>query len=280
MSRDHTVTAQASLHGLPRELRLQIYQHVFALNLDCTILEAWKDEHTLAHGFRSVPELNPDARLVVPWVNLMLTCKDFAIELRSYMDEKAFLESEQNTTWSLDLEAKRGGMTLGYTTWRRIPCHPKDLRVLEASYNTKRGFQAWGDGGPHGITSGLYQTLNSVVHCGPRFDCTSLLEVPIHLAELKIKVESRDDPKKEYDGDHYMSLSDRETNPETTLYALGSIVGQIVNTGVLRGFVDMISVCSADKTLSWTPREVKGEGIPEYWNRYGFEWGEKAFSER
>lgn len=148
MSSNHIATAQASLPGLPRELRLQIYQHVFALDLDCTILEAWKDEHTQAHGFRSVPELNPNARLVVPWVNLMLTCKDFAIELQSCMSEKAFLKSEQKRTWSLDLEAKRGGMTLGHTTWRHIPCHPKQLRVLEASYNTKRGFQAWGDGGP------------------------------------------------------------------------------------------------------------------------------------
>lgn len=92
----------------------------------------------------------------------------------------------------------------------------------------------------------------------------------MHLRELRIKVESR----VVFDRGEIESLADRETNPGTTLYALGSIVGQIVNTGVLRGYVDMISVYSAEKILSWTPREVKGEGkIPDAWAGYGFEWG-------
>ncbi|CAK1364698.1 unnamed protein product [Cercospora beticola] len=277
---DTRSTSQASLLGLPRELRLEIYRHVFALDLQCTILNGWRDTHTQEHGFRSVPEVDRDADLIVPWLSIMLTCKDLACEMQSVMKEKSFSENPQTTTWSLELEGKRGGMALGHTTWQRIPCPPNQVRILQASYNTKGGFQSWGDGGPHGITSGLYQTLNFILHCGPRFDPGYRLPARMHLEELRISLESREDVTRQYDDDHYMSLSDRETNPETMLYALGSIVGQIVNTGVLRGYVDMITVCSVDndKTLSWTPREVKGDGIPEYWHRYGFEWGEKAFS--
>ncbi|KAM3416708.1 hypothetical protein BST61_g8299 [Cercospora zeina] len=271
---------RASLLGLPRELRLEIYQHIFALDLRCTILNGWRDTHTQEHGFRSVPEVNSDAEFIVPWLSMMLTCKVLASEMQSVMKEKAFLHNAETTTWSLDLEAKRGGMALGNTTWQCIPCPPNRVSILQASYNTKRGFQSWGDGGPHGITSGLYQTLNFILHCGPRFNPKYRLPSSMHLEELRISLESREDATRQYEDDHYMSLSDRETNPETMLYAMGSIVGQIVNTGVLRGYVDMITVSSVDndKTLSWMPKEVKGDGIPEYWHRYGFEWGEKAFS--
>ena len=118
--------------------------------------------------------------------------------------------------------------------------------------------------------SGLYQTLNYLVHCGPRFNPKKQLQRPMHLEELRIRVESREVSEES----EIRSLARHDTSPETTLYALGSFVGQIVNTGVLRGYVDMISVCSAEKTLSWTPREVQGEGkIPDAWAGYGFEWG-------
>ena len=124
---------QASLLGLPEELRLQIYQHVFALNLAYPVLQFWQ----------RFPKLNPDARLVVPWINLMLSCKTLAIELRSFMSEKTFLNDDNNTTWFLELEARIGGRQLGRTTWQRLPCPPEKVRILETSYNAKSGFHAW-----------------------------------------------------------------------------------------------------------------------------------------
>ncbi|KAF7194596.1 hypothetical protein HII31_04102 [Pseudocercospora fuligena] len=265
--------SDASFLGLPRELRLQVYQHVFDLDLDCIILDCWRDTHTQNHGFKSVPDLNVESKLIIPWLNLMLTCKTFAVELRAAMRENRFADTKRNVTWMLDLEATRGGMTLGTTSWQRIPCPPDQVQILEAYYNASRGFQAWGVGSPHGITSGLYQTLNHIIHCGPRFDSRHPLPKPMHIKELRVKVESRDKADRVYDDDHYMTLSDRDTDPHTTLIALGSIVGQIVRTGVLQGFVDRIRVFTADKELSWTPKDVEGEGIPEYWNRYGFDWG-------
>lgn len=126
--------------------------------------------------------------------------------------------------------------------------------------------------GPHGITSGLYQTLNHLIWCGPKFDSKHPLPRPMHLHELRIKIESRPDGGRTYDDDHFLSLSDRDTDPVTTLYALGSIVGQIVRTGVLKGYVDNIRVYTDLKELNWCPKEVEGTGIPEAWARYGFEW--------
>ncbi|EME44950.1 hypothetical protein DOTSEDRAFT_43389 [Dothistroma septosporum NZE10] len=266
---------EASLLGLPRELRLEIYQHVFSLDISHRILHQWRDTHTAEQGFKSVPDLN-EGPLSIPWLQLMLTCKTIALELRALMREPSFLEQHNNGTYTLDLEATRGGMTLGATTWRHIPCAPGQVRCLEAFYNASRGFQAWGVGGPHGITSGLYQTLNHFVHCGPRFDSAHILSIPMHLKELRVVVVERDFSGEEDDNASYR-LSERDTDPRTTLYALGSIVGQIVRTGVLKGFVDDIHLSCDGEMLQWCPNSEDGTGIPEYWNRYGFDWGMELY---
>lgn len=266
---------EASMLGLPRELRLQIYEEVFALDLDHTVLNEWKDTHSAEKGFVSIPSLTGQ-RLQIPWLNMMLTCRSIAYEIRARMLESSFLDDPKNRTYILDLEATKGGITLGATTWRRLPCAPSQCHILQVYYNASRGFQAWGDGGPHGITSGLYQNLNHLVHCGPRLDSRYLLPKPMHIKELRITIESRDVPDEEDEQAHYR-LSDRDTNPETTLYALGTIVGQIVRTGVLRGFVDRICLFCDDKRLEWYPEDSEGNGIPEYWNRYGFDWGMKLY---
>ncbi|KAK4623966.1 hypothetical protein CLAFUW4_06209 [Fulvia fulva] len=262
---------RASLLGLPRELRLQIYQHVFDIDLHHKVLLQWRDTHTAEHGFKSVPDLNHGDKLTIPWLQLMLTCRTAAVELRALMQESSFLEQHNNGTYTLDLEATRGGMTLGPTTWRHIPCAPSQVQCLEAYYNASRGFQAWGVGGPHGITSGLYQTLNHFVHCGPRFDSERMLPKPSHLKELRVIVVERE--FRGEDENPSYGLSERDTDPRTTLYALGSIVGQIVRTGVLKGFVDDIHLSCDGEVLNWSPSIEDGEGIPEYWNRYGFDWG-------
>lgn len=264
----------ASLLGLPRELRLQIYRNVFSLDLKHVVVERWRDTFTTKDGFKSVPDLNEDEKLLVPWLCLMLSCKSIAVELRSIMEETSFLEDRSNLTYDLDLEATRGGMSLGAVMLNKIPCPPDKVMFLNVHYNASRGFLAWGDGGPHGITSGLYQTLNHLLHCGPRLDSKKLLPQPMHITELRVMVESwgaTTDNGEDRDADY--RLSERHTDPETTLYALGSVVGQIVNTGVLKGFVDRIRMTSSEKVLRWLPGKEEGTGIPEYWNRYGFDWG-------
>jgi hypothetical protein len=89
----------------------------------------------------------------------------------------------------------------------------------------------------------------------------------MHVRELRIFIESGEgvDPE--------AMLAESETNPETTMYALGSIVGQIVRTGILRGHVDKIRITTGDKELSWKLQEFVGAGIPGLWDQYGFVWG-------
>lgn len=266
---------RASLLGLPRELRLQIYQHVFETDIHHTVLKQWRHTFSSEKGFISVPDFNKNEKFTMPWLNLMLTCKATALEIRAAMQEPSFLGNERNRTYVLDLEATRGGMSLGAATWRQLPCAPAQVQVLEASYNASCGLQTWGDGGPHGITSGLYQTLNHLIHCGPRFDSKKPLPEKMRLKKLHVVVESRGVSEREKENMHYMMRM--STDPQTTLYSLGSIVGQIVNTGVLRGFVDHIQLSCGDKVLNWNPAEVEGEGLPEYWNRYGFDWGMELY---
>ncbi|CAK4030206.1 Hypothetical predicted protein [Lecanosticta acicola] len=266
---------EASLLGLPRELRLQIYEEVFALDLEHAILDQWTDTHSAEKGFVSVPDLTSET-LCIPWLCLKLTCRTIAFEIRARMRQNSFLEDAEKRTYTLDLEATRRGVALGTTTWRRLPCAPQQTEYLHAFYNASRGFQAWGDGGPHGITSGLYQTLNHFVHCGPRLDSRYLLPKPLHLKELRITIESRGVPDEEDEHAHYR-LSERDTNPKTTLYSLGTIVGQIKRTGVLRGFMDRIVLACDEEQLVWYAEDAEGNGIPEHWNRYGFDWGMELY---
>ncbi|KAK4502993.1 hypothetical protein PRZ48_006420 [Zasmidium cellare] len=266
---------RASLLGVPAELRREIYSHVFTTDIQHTILSEWHHTFSRDIGFKSVPDLVKDEKLTIPWLNLMLTCKALAIELRAVMMEPSFQADEQNTTYVIDLEATRGGMALGAATWRQLPCAPVQARCIEAYYNASCGLQTWGDGGPHGITSGLYQTLNHLVHCGPRFDMKRPLPQPMHIEELRLVVEERGVPPREEANTHFLV---RKRDAETTMISLGSIVGQIVNTGVLRGFVDRVRVSTGEKVLNWNPAEVGEGGIPEYWNRYGFDWGTELYT--
>ncbi|KAF2171810.1 hypothetical protein M409DRAFT_18043 [Zasmidium cellare ATCC 36951] len=274
MSTPQREIKRASLLGLPAELRLEIYSYVCTTDLRHTILNEWRHTHSSQYGFKSVPDLIKDEKLIIPWLSLIRTCKALAVELRAVMKEPSFLAGEQNTTYVLDLEATRGGMALGAATWRQLPCAPGQARYLEAYYNASCGLNTWGDGGPHGITSGLYQTLNHLIHCGPMFDMERPLPQTMHIKELRVVVEERGIPAREEGNSHYRL---RNQNAETTLYSLGSIVGQIVNTGVWRGFVDKVRLSTGDKVLNWNPAEVEGAGIPEYWNRYGFDWGMELY---
>jgi hypothetical protein len=262
-----SLPTRASLLGLPTELRHLIYQHVFLLPINHLILTSWSDVHSAEHGFREVPDLNRSVPLQIPWLNLSLTCRTLAQEIRSAMREARYASDERLHTYVLHLEGRRGGVWLGATTWVALPCPPEEVRVLEVSYDANSGFQAWGSGGPHGITSGLYQTLNHLTHCGPRLDSRFELARPMHIRELRIVVERREGKGEERSRGE-VQVDERETDPETMLYALGSIVGRIVNTGVLKGFVDRIRMReSGGQTLQWDPEGIDGEGIPDYWNR-------------
>lgn len=219
--------------------------------------------------------VNKDDKFIIPWLNLMLSCKALAIELRATMQEDAFKNNERNLTYVVDLQATRGGSDLGAVTWRQLPCSPSQVRYVEAYYNTACGIKAWGDGGPMGITSGLYQTLNHLIHCGPKLEKERLLPKTMHIEKLRLMTEDRGVPAEEKEKQNYRFA--RQTDPVTALYVLGGIVGEVNNTGVLRGFVDAIQLTTADEVLNWYPAKKEVGSIPTDWDRYGFEWGMEPY---
>ncbi|KAJ6487944.1 hypothetical protein C8R45DRAFT_994987 [Mycena sanguinolenta] len=151
--------------ALPAELRLQIYDGVVHLLVDCQV--GW------------YPSSQPEPALSMPWLNLMLVCKTITEELRRHLHTG-------NTIYELDMHnlEKKHRTIADEVTWRRIPCPPGSVRTLQANLFLHFQTHLWGDGGPHAILSQLYQVLNRFVHNGPLLARRSPLVNHIHLSTL------------------------------------------------------------------------------------------------
>ncbi|SMR48634.1 unnamed protein product [Zymoseptoria tritici ST99CH_1E4] len=277
-----TSSPRASLLGLPVELRHLIYQQVFLLPIDHQVSSSWKLTFDLEkRRSQLLPDLNP-TRLSIPWLNLSLTSRTLASDLRSLMSSPSYAADERLHTYTLDLEGEGEGLTLGCrlgpTTWVSLPCPPQDVRILDVRYDTNTGLQTHGDGGPSRLTTALFQTLNLLIHCGPRLDFGRVLPEPMRIHELKIEMARKGGVRPARgEGGEVNPWEKRATDPEMMLYAFGSLVGMYVRTGVWKGVVDKVRMRGGGKTLSWDPEDVEGEGIPPEWKGYGFEWGLEAY---
>ena len=134
-------TEQASLLGIPPELRLHIYDYVLEMDLDCQVLTR------MDHKPRtSVPIRSPDTHLRLPWLSLMRSCKDIGAEISFHM-QAALSDTSVTTrrhTYVLELDVQH---TVQNVTWRRISCAPQDARVLVAHCHVDAEWQCYGDGG-------------------------------------------------------------------------------------------------------------------------------------
>ena len=123
----------------------------------------------------------------------------------------------------------------------------------------------WGDGGPRPIERDLYQTLNLLLHCGPRMDPGHPLPRAMKLEELIICVIYVEDP----DDDEEMRTHVRDTFSE-----IYHAVETLQQTGLLWGLVDAVEVHDRGLNL---PRVIvhrsEAPSVPAHWDRYGFEWG-------
>lgn len=161
---------EASFLGIPRELRMKIYDYVFDFNIEYT--------PPCGYGFRA------DARLQLSWLNLMLTCATTAGEIRSIMDTAAFSVGQANTSYELDLQCSK--FTLTSTKWTKIPCTPSRVQDVIVHFNAVFLYRFWCDGGPMTIVSELYQTLNLLIHCGPTLDSRRPLPQLMKLRQIVI----------------------------------------------------------------------------------------------
>ena len=111
-----TVSLQASLASLPRELRNEIFGYLFQTDLNCTLIDKWSDSFTPKSEFQAFPHHNKGVNLHLPWVSIMQTCRLFAAEIR----EQQRITDEANHTYVMDITACAKGRLQGPTTWRKI----------------------------------------------------------------------------------------------------------------------------------------------------------------
>ncbi|KAF8138073.1 hypothetical protein K438DRAFT_1996397 [Mycena galopus ATCC 62051] len=251
------------LLDLAAELRLQIYDAVLDLPLDCKVAR-WKPSKQPA---QTVP-----ARLPIPWLSLMLVCKEIANELEHH------IHASGNTTYELEVDNLQSRRSIaGKVTWRQIPCPPSSARTLQAAVTFTSNTRFWGDGGPMPILSELYQVLNCFIHNGPMLSRRSPLDKHIHLDALILQIcVMEPDPDQRGRGRNHAQAMMLERKKQLRR-DLGQYISEIVDRGVLFGAVDKIVCLSADddgdeKAIEW---DVcwKTIGDMTEWNRYNFFWG-------
>ncbi|KAF7344624.1 hypothetical protein MSAN_01944700 [Mycena sanguinolenta] len=259
------------LLGLPTELRLQIYDGVVHLPIDCEVARRPSSQQP--------GPAQPAPVLSIPWLSLALVCKTITEELRDY------LHTSGNTTYELEIDntdPKQKQRSIPKTvTWRRIPCPPSSVRTLKANLVLHFGTRFWGCGGPMPILSQLYQVLNHFIHNGPFLARQSPLVNRIHLSTLIVQlcVKNPDPEERRAQGRQPYDKAFVDKQKKRHRGRLQTYVSRVVARGLLFGAVDKI-VCrwaegefdDDDKVREW---EVSSQEIGDMteWEQYGFEWG-------
>lgn len=276
MSGFSSTNERASLLGIPRELRLQMYNELFTTDIKSKKVERWTEKFVYEkeetdYGFRAVPSLGE--RLQIPWVNLLLTCRVIADELHAIMNEASFLEQDENRTYVLDLEPTNG---LG-GTWSRIPCPPSQAKFLLANFHffAGEGIKTRGCGGPMPVVREIYQTLNFFIHCGPNLDPQRALHQYMHLRRVDVTAVLHTEENGNPDSRrHRQQFSHHDPSA-----GLGQLVGELFDTGITVGCVDCFRLLSGEEPKHWEESRETPGSVPEYWRGYGFEWGLERYRE-
>ncbi|KAI0547720.1 hypothetical protein F4679DRAFT_553159 [Xylaria curta] len=254
---------EASLLGIPRETRQYIYDYVIRSDLNYEIIKLYKDGWSNG-GFTTVMYKQPVKKLIVPWVNFLLTCKYINIELGAYMNSLLVLGDEVNRTYTMDIHGTAGGI-LRSTTWHNIPCSPSNINTVFVNIHIDRGprgrpIRVWGCGGPMPIVRQLYQTLNLLLHNGPILSRASPLQQPLKLKDLDVHV-----------------VVTSNGIPDASIPADTGIKWCLVtlnNVGLLKGYIDHVHIDNDDGHTELEIEAVDNAGVPNSWDRYGFEWGQ------
>ncbi|OQO02320.1 hypothetical protein B0A48_11874 [Cryoendolithus antarcticus] len=272
---------EASLLGLPRELRDNIYAHVLKTDVDYQVAK----DYTQRYGSQRYcdPSEHPKGPLrehIVPWTSLALVCRSVNDELSNYLHgivEHGESRSNDLTTWTLDVKIPRRG--IGAVTWRTLPCAPDDLSVLDVTIHAVEEIKFWGDGGPMGSVPCLYQLLNAILHCGPHLQWTHRLPQHLRLDEIRICVEGSGSPRYQT----WTTCDDGEA--ETVRYGdnfseLKDLVGMLCGAGMLVGYVDVVRIFDGvDEIVEKLDKEWSTDNarvVPAHWDGYGFEWGSEG----
>ncbi|KAF7344604.1 hypothetical protein MSAN_01942600 [Mycena sanguinolenta] len=256
------------LLDLPRELRLQIYDALAHLPVDCPV-------DRIRQTPRKRLARSTSTRLPIPWLSLTLVCKTIKEDLQLYT------LASGNATYTLEvdnLEHRR--LLTDKVTWRRIPCPPSNVRTLRADLVLRFATDFWGSGGPMGILSDLYQVLNCFIHNGPVLTRRRPLPTPIHLDTLLLQIHMiGTDAQFEAQLEGYtFDQAEVDALKQQLWQELKMYVTQVVDRGVLFGAVDKIVCRWADDgsdngvECQWEVCAIPVGDMTE-WNAYNFHWG-------
>jgi len=261
--------SQASLLGLPRELRLQIYQYLIQTEIHYTTLHGYVgvDWKHVAHAIWQPPSEEPNP-LHVPWIALTRICKTTASELRSMTKETVHATAFQTYELSVPLTV----YGVDEATWTKIQCPPGDVKILSVRLRTPARIHTRGDGGPHLNGLVLYRMLHSILHYGPRLQRAKPLERHMRFAELRVFVET---DGKHVSGCPELSAPAPRTGRMNYREPYGQIwmrVRQLCMTGWMRSYFERVRLADADGETVSEPRHIEGAKPPEDWLSYGYHW--------
>jgi hypothetical protein len=260
---------EASLLGLPTELRLKIYDLILQADVDCLVVD---DIHHSSDSNGTQARLIPNSKAIfsssIPWLNLLSTCHKIETELRSHV-ENASGKNTGNRTYVLELKvcnAYSSPVASRTVKWRRIPCPPNDARRLIIHVTKCCGPGPWTDGGSASLARAIYQILNHTVHLGPRMFRQSLLSKHMQLRELVINVD--------------IGVT---CNPPIPGCNTDAIINwqnfhggwaQISRTGFFTDYLEVTRLRNNEGDEVEIPTEYqKLPALPGYWRGLGFQWG-------
>jgi len=140
-------TQSTSLLGLPRELRLHIYDHVLEEDTDYTPLNGMKGGWDRDHGgFNTEAIRNQGALLRLSWLSLLRTCRTIATEIRGLIRDTVDGDSAR-TTYVMATDIGLENTKMSEVKWCRVPCAPRDARAMMVHLGVHVDMQFGGDGG-------------------------------------------------------------------------------------------------------------------------------------
>jgi hypothetical protein len=112
--------ATPSFLGLPTELRLRIYEYVFAADINARVIENIRHSSG-SNGTQAlmIPNETISLQDSIPWLRLPLVCHQIYEELQS-----GILNRKRDRTYSADLEVcnNPSSKVVRSVIWKRIPC--------------------------------------------------------------------------------------------------------------------------------------------------------------
>jgi hypothetical protein len=271
---------QASLLGLPRELRLKILEYLIEADVNSRVPRSDIGDYEAPSNRRwrqLLPQTQPAEHypsLHVPWIPISQTCKVTLHEVRSLVNNTATQNCDQVYDLAIDFgTSKEPGDPLRII-WTKIPCAPQDAKVLLVTITADPHFSLFGDGGPSRPARILYRLLHSILHYGPRLTAAKPLAEHMRLQELRVIVKQYHDPVMVDDWDERFSKRGQAPQPHPLLpcWHLWRVLSTASGSGLLTNYVEQVRLEDERREYEFELGEVPGWKPSKVWVKYGFDW--------